>query len=116
MPNATGVEVAIEVMAGQLGQALAVVDEAAGERAEVGVVVLDQRGQDFRRAELPLGAEGMIAYADAPAVVAAALDLVDHLPQVLPDFTRPEVARLAIEAEAPRLPQAIRVQLGPGAG
>ena len=44
---------------------------------------------------------------DAPAVVAALLDLVDHLPQVLADFAGPQLAGLAVEAEPPHLPQAI---------
>src|SRR5206468_2055159 len=40
-------------------------------------------------------------------------DLVNHLPQILADLAAPALARLAIEAEPPELPQAKRVHLRP---
>ena len=57
----------------------------------------------------------MRAFHDGPAVVAAFFDLVDHLPQILADFAAPEIAGLAVEAEAPQLPQAVGVDFGAGA-
>src|SRR5437660_6165108 len=74
--------------------------------------MLDNRLVDRRGALLAFRAEGMRAFHDGPAVVAASFDLVDHLPQILADFAAPEVAGLAIEAVAPKLPQAVSVNLG----
>ena len=55
----------------------------------------------------------MRAFLDRPAVVAAFFDLVDHFPEILADFAAPEVAGLAVEAEAPQLPQTVGVDFGP---
>src|SRR5437879_4269352 len=76
--------------------------------------MLDDRREDRRRPLLAFGPEGVRAFLHAPAVVAAALDLVDHLPQVLADLAAPQVPGLAVEAELPRLPQAVGVDLRPG--
>src|SRR5262245_40911358 len=73
--------------------------------------MLDDRLEDGRRPLLPLGAEGVVALHDTPAVVAALLDLVDHLPQVLADLAGPQVRTGTVEAELPRLPQAVRPDL-----
>ena len=59
-----------------------------------------------------LGLEGVEALADAPAVVAAVLDPMDHLPEVLADVAGPELTGLAVEAELPDVPQADAVDLG----
>ena len=64
------------------------------------------------RALPPLGLERMEPFLDAPAVVAAVLDPVDHLPEVLADVAGPELAGLAVEAELPDVPQADAVDLG----
>src|SRR5262249_38069393 len=114
-PDAAGVEVAVDVGAGQVGQALAVVNVAAGQAAEVRVRVLGDRRQDRRR---PLGAfraEGVCALVDAPAVVAALLDLQDALPQVLADLADPQLARGPVEAHLPRLPHAVGPDFRAGA-
>src|SRR5581483_7305696 len=42
-------------------------------------------------------------------------DLVDHLPQILADLTAQAVAALAVEAEAPQLPQAVGIDFGSSA-
>jgi hypothetical protein len=62
----------------------------------------------------------MSAFHPPPAVVLAARAAggleVDLLPRVLPDVTDEEIACEAVEAEAPRIAQAVRPDLGPGAG
>jgi hypothetical protein len=110
-PNATSVEITIDVRAAQLRNSLAVINEATCNGAEVAVRMLDDRLQDRRRPALALRAKVVIPFLDRPAVVAAFHDLVDHLPQILADFAAPAVSRLAIEAEAPQLPETIGVDL-----
>src|SRR5213593_3895212 len=77
--------------------------------------MLQHRFEDRRRSLFAFGAEVVQAFHDGPAVVAALLNLVDHLPQVLADFAAPEVAGFAIEAVAPQLAQAIGPDFGAGA-
>src|SRR5262245_22452314 len=48
---------------------------------------------------------------DAPAIVAAILDPVDHLKEVLPDVPGPELARLSVEAELPDVAKADAIDL-----
>src|SRR5262249_57545673 len=58
-------------------------------------------------------AKGMQALTHAPAVVAARLEDVDFLEQVLADVGRPEPAGLAIERHPPDVAQAVRPLLRP---
>src|SRR5262249_58362126 len=74
-PDAAGVVVAIDVLVSQILELFAVVNIAAGDGAEVGVIVLDDRHENRRWPARPLGAKRMAAFQNAPAVVAAALDL-----------------------------------------
>ncbi len=60
--------------------------------------------------------ERMRAFVDAPTVISPLVNDVDHLPQILADFAPPHRPRLAIEAEFPDLPMAVRIDLGPSAG
>src|SRR5690349_16456906 len=78
------------------------------------MAMFDDGLEDGRRADLAFGAEGVRPLHHAPAVVAAFFDLVDHVPKVLADFARPEVAGLAVERESPRLPQAVSVDFREG--
>src|SRR5204863_7017477 len=112
-PDAAGVVITINVRPLQFRIPLAVVDEPAGEGAELGVIVLDDRGQDRRRPGLAFRAERVCPFLHAPAVVAALLDAVDHLPQVLPDFARPQIAGRGVEADLPALADAVGVNLRP---
>src|SRR5262249_52589158 len=75
--------------------------------------MLDDGRQDGRRAALALGPERVRSLHHAPAVVAAALDAVDHLPQVLTDLADPQITTSSIKAEPPGLAQAIRPHLTP---
>src|SRR5262249_13407471 len=77
--------------------------------------MLDDRRQDGGWAAFPVGPEWMGAFHDRPAVIAALLNQVDHLPQVLAHFAAPEVAGFLVEAVAPRLAQAVGPDLGPRA-
>src|SRR5437763_2702363 len=97
-PDAARVVVAVDVMVVEALEAFAVIDEAAGDGTEVGVIVLDDRHEDRRRPAWPFGPERMGPFENAPAVVAALLDLVNLLPQVLADVAAPEIARALVEA------------------
>src|SRR5690606_30923401 len=54
----------------------------------------------------------MRALALVPAVVAAGLDAIDLLPPVLADVAGPELARVPVEAETPRIAEAPGEDLG----
>src|SRR5262249_18593789 len=91
------------------------VDKPAGDRPEVGVVVFDDRHEDRRRPPFALGPERVAAFQHAPAVVAATLNAVDLLPQILADVAGPQVAGSAVKAHLPRLAQPVGPDLGVGA-
>src|SRR5262249_44437496 len=113
-PHAAGVVVAVDVGSVQLGVLLAVVDEAACEGTELGGIVLDNGLEDWRRPFLAFGPERVASLADAPAVVTALLDEVHRLPQILPDFAGPQIAGCGIEADLPRLANAVAPDLAAG--
>ena len=87
--------VAVDVGAVEVGVFLAVVDDAAGQRAELGMVVLDGRHDDRVGAAFALRLERVAALHDAPAGVVALVDDVRLLPQVLAVLADPECAGLA---------------------
>src|SRR5206468_4302448 len=58
----------------------------------------------------------LAALHDAPTIVAAALDLVDQLPELPPDVANPQVAATPVEAHPPGVSKAIRPDLRPGPG
>src|SRR5262245_45853589 len=100
-PDATRIEIAIKIGAFKLFQALAVINEPAGDAAKRGVIVLDDWLEDRRRPLFSLRPKRMSTFLDRPAVVAALFNLVDHLPQILADFAAPKITRLTVEAVAP---------------
>src|SRR5262249_3643336 len=53
---------------------------------------------------------------EAPAVIGPLPDQVNLLPEVLTVLADPELARLRVVAEPPRVAQAVGPQLGPGVG
>jgi hypothetical protein len=100
-PDAAGVVIGVDVDAGQLRQGRAAVDVAAGDALAVvlafgvrRVGVLGQGRDEVGRPDGPLLAAGerVEPLAHAPAVVAAVLDDVDLLPEVLADVAGPERA------------------------
>src|SRR5262249_38109057 len=113
LPDTAGVVIAVGVGSLQFRQALAVIDIAACDRAELRMRMLDRRRQDRRWAALAGRPEGMRPLDDAPAIVAAFFDPQDHVPQVLADLAGPQVA-LPVEIELPRLPDPIGIDLRPG--
>src|SRR5436190_375746 len=112
-PDAACIIVAVNVGPLQVGQAIGVINVATGQRAELRVFMLDDGRQDRRRAELALRTERMAAFLDAPTVIAAFLELVNRLPEVLAHLADPQVSRRLIEAKLPRLAQAIGIDLRP---
>ena len=113
-PDAPCGVVAINVHA-TLGRELsAAVNIAAGDGARLGVRVLDDRRDDGRRAGRVVWVDRLAALHDAPAVVAAALDAEDHLPQVPADIAHPQVAGLGVKTHPPRVAEAVRPDLRPG--
>ena len=106
--------VAADVGAGEVLEALAAVDVAAGDGGGLGVREGEGRRQDRRRAALALGLDRLRAFHDRPAVVAALLDAVDHLPQLPADVADPQVAGRAVEAHPPGVAEAVGPDLRPG--
>src|SRR3954468_23361505 len=112
-------EVAVDVAAAQRRQLRVAHDVAARDRA----VALRMRVLDDRRARAGRALVGEVApraleRAPAPvdAAPAAAAGEVDLLHGVLPDVADDEVARATVERVAPRVAEAVGVDLGPGAG
>ncbi len=107
-----------EIRATECRGALAPVDVAAGDRlADIVAVLRNGRGEPLPVALL--GFVAVVALGDWPAVVVSALVIrgleIHVLPRVLPHIGDVQVAGLAVEAEAPRIAQARRPDLGPGA-
>ncbi len=75
-----------------------------------------RRRQDRRRPSPAFDVHRLRALHHAPAVVAPALDLVDHLPQFPADVADPEVAGGVVDAHPPRVAEAERPDLGTHAG
>ena len=100
-PDLAVLVVAVDIGPAQLGELRAVVDVAAGDRPALGVVVLDDGGNDRAGPGLLVRVERVAPFLDAPAVVAPLLDHPDHLPEVLADVADPEPPGLGVEAHPP---------------
>src|ERR1019366_8823875 len=99
--------VAAQVDAGEFLQTFATVDIPAGDGGRLGVGKVQGRGDDRRGAAFAFGAHRLRAFHDRPAIVAAFLDAIDHLPLLPADIADPEIAGRAIEAHAPGIAEAI---------
>src|SRR5262249_3859759 len=108
--------VTIDIGAGQFLELRAAVDEAAGDRAELGVAMFDNGHQYGGGAARSFWSKRMGTFHDTPTVVAATFDAINLLPQILPDIAGPQLARLAIETHFPRLSQTVRPDLRPSTG
>jgi hypothetical protein len=108
-------EVGIDVAADQRGIRGAAIHIAARDRLTETMVVLglriDERLPVVRRRASRFRIEAVRTLAEPPAVIAARDDAVDFLPRGLPNVTDPEIARRAIEAEAPWVAKTERVDL-----
>src|SRR5262249_25848040 len=113
-PQPAGHPVAADIVANQLRQPLAAVDEAAGDRGRLGVREVEVRRQDRRRAAPGVGPDRLPPFHDRPAVVAAALYAIHHLPQLPADVADPQLAGLAVEAHLPGVAEAVGPDLRPG--
>src|SRR5262249_22260567 len=107
-PDLGGNVVAVEIVAVEHRHILTAVDVAAGERLAKDVVVFPDRLDDVLAWADAFEAEGMQAFADAPAVVAPLFDDIDFFVQVLTYVRRPQLAGLAVERHAPDVAQAVR--------
>ena len=104
--------VAVDVGADQVRMLRPPVDEPSRHRGPLGVGVVDRRREDGGGPAPGLGADRLPPLHDAPAVVAPPFDPVDELPHLPADVAHPEVARLAVEAHLPGVPEAERPDLG----
>src|SRR5207249_559401 len=92
---------------------LAAVDTATGHTARDRVRQLDHRPANRRRPDLLRRLDRLRPLRDAPAVVAALLDLVHHLPQFPAHVAEPQLAGLAVEAHPPRVAEPERPDFRP---
>src|SRR5262245_28197471 len=88
-----------------------VVDDSAGQRAELGMMLLDGRLDMWRRPEFAIEVERMAAFVAAPAVVLPFADEVGLLPQVLAVLPDPDVPRFDIHGGAPWIAKAVSPRL-----
>lgn len=126
-PDFAGDIVGIDVVADEVGEALAAIDVAAGDGLAVGVVMVFPDGVDEVLAiasvrlvlqvggaagtsfggDFGLGLVELVeAFANAPAVVAAFFDDVDFFPEILADVGGPEELCYGIEGHAPDVAEA----------
>src|SRR5262249_19334198 len=106
-PDAAGREVTVEIRPPQVRQFGTVIDDAAGHRAGLGVMVLGDRLRERVRPRLAVQVERMRALQDAPAVVSALLDEVDLLPDVLAVVADPQIAALGVDVQPPGVAEAV---------
>ena len=68
----------------------------------------DERRKHGGGTDEPVGPHVLAAaLGETPAVVAAALDALDHFPELPADVARVEVAGLGVEGDAPRIAQTV---------
>src|SRR5207247_3353996 len=118
-PKRSRSEIAIHIHTTQGGQLLSAINVAARD-AHAGTVVGEFAFRRERRimrifndwvyrraARLLSRFEIMESLAHAPAVIAPFDDEINFLPFVLADIARPKLARVAVEAHAPNIAQAV---------
>ena len=107
-PERPHLVVAVNVGACEFRQFFPVIKFTARDARGLFVRMRDQRRQDGCRPAQAVRAHVLFAaFGDAPAVIAAALDAIDHLPQFPADIARVEFAGLRIEAQPPRIAQSV---------
>src|SRR2546427_2229236 len=103
--------ITVQVDIAQLGELVPMVDIAARDGAGLGMVMLDHWRYKWSRTAFAVWVEGMGTLHDAPAMIASAVDQLDHLPKVLTDIPNPGLASVGIEAETPWIPEAVSPNL-----
>src|SRR5262245_1459550 len=106
-PDPAARVVSVNVGAVQLGKLASPVDDAAGERPELGVMMLDGGRHVRRGALLSVEIERVAALEDAPAVVFAGPHEMRRFPEVLPVVPHPDLSALGIDAHSPRVAQPV---------
>ena len=110
-PNPARRPVAIKIGAGELREARAAINEAARQRTELSVIMLDGRRREGRRAAQTVGEENARAFIRAPAVIGAAVQQMRALAEVLPVLSHPDLPALAVGRDAPGIAQSISPDL-----
>src|SRR6478735_8716906 len=95
-PDATRHIITVHISSHQLWEETTAIDDAAGERAEFTMRVLDRRKGDRLRPKWLRLAKEMAALIAAPAVVRASLHQPRILPEILPILPDPELTAFLI--------------------
>ena len=74
------------------------------------------RRQNRRRTRLAVRFYRLRAFHNAPAIVAAPFDAINHFPQLPTDICQPQRAGLPIETHPPRVAEAVGPDFGTRAG
>src|SRR5580704_13768417 len=100
-PHLAVLIITVDVDIAQFGELVSLVDVAARDGARLRVVMLHHGRRKRSWTAFAVGVEGMGTLHDAPTMIAAPLDQLDHLPQILTDIANPRLPGVGIEAEAP---------------
>src|SRR5438094_522589 len=101
-PDLAGGIIAVDINAVQVPESAAI-ELAADDAACLRMRVLDERRHDGCRPELAFGVERVRALEDAPTVVGAAFEYLDHFPEVLADVADQDGAGRGVHGHAPRI-------------
>src|SRR5207302_10729418 len=111
-----GHPVAVNVNPVESAQPLAVITSASGDGGSLGVRMRNDRRQNGGRARFAVRFDRLRTFDDAPAVVAAAFNTINHLPQFPADIPDPQGAALSVETHLPRIAEAVGPDFRPRAG
>ncbi len=105
--------VAAYIVARQTGEFFTAVNVASRDGCGFGVRKGQIRRQNRGRSALAFGPYGLRSLHDGPAVVAAALDAIDHLPKFPADVADPQIAGRTVKTHAPGIAKAVSPYFGP---
>src|SRR5262245_29668777 len=111
-PDAAGRVIAVDIGAPEFRKPVSGIDQPAGERARLRVMVLDRRLREWRRPGGAIRVELVASLEHAPAVIRSLLDEISGLPQVLSVVPDPELASLGVAGDPPWVAEAIGPRLG----
>ena len=110
-PDATRFPVSKDVSADEFRKLLSSIDETTSHGRSIGMRNGDGRRHDRSRATFPLGMNWLRTFHQTPAVVVTGLNPIDQFPGFPANITRPQIARLSIHADLPRVPHSVRPDL-----